>query len=57
MFHVYWPAATCLTLFVIILVIMVMLRWGPKLCKTRHTTLPDRPDWQHRMYEQPVSYA
>ncbi|EEB18865.1 hypothetical protein Phum_PHUM537370 [Pediculus humanus corporis] len=37
-FHVYWPALSILTLF-IVLVIIVLLRWGPKFCKTRNTTI------------------
>ncbi|XP_018567129.1 uncharacterized protein LOC108907809 [Anoplophora glabripennis] len=57
MFHVYWPATACLTLFLIVGVIMVMLRWGPRICRTRNVALPERTDWQHRVYEQTVTYA
>lgn len=57
MFHVYWPATACLTLVLIVGVIIVMLRWGPRLCRTRNVALPERTDWQHRVYEQTVTYA
>ncbi|XP_050517856.1 uncharacterized protein LOC126892374 [Diabrotica virgifera virgifera] len=57
MFHMYWPATCAITLFLIVGVIMVMLKWGPRLCKLRHTALPDRGTWQHATYEQPISYA
>jgi len=55
-FHVYWPALTILTLF-IVCVIIVLLRWGPKFCKTRNTALPDQYDWEDKTYEQKVSLA
>nr|XP_972201.2 PREDICTED: uncharacterized protein LOC660911 [Tribolium castaneum] len=57
MFHVYWPATACLTLFLIVGVIMVMLRYGPKLCKTRHVAFADDNEWQQKAFEQQVSYA
>ncbi|XP_023017479.1 uncharacterized protein [Leptinotarsa decemlineata] len=57
MFHIFWPAVACLTLFLIVGVIMVLLRWGPRICRTRHTTLPERVDWQHKMYEHPIQYS
>ncbi|XP_017780294.1 PREDICTED: uncharacterized protein LOC108565381 [Nicrophorus vespilloides] len=55
MFHVYWPATACLTLFLIVGVIMVMLRYGPRLCKLRHTALPTDADWEEKAFEQKVS--
>ncbi|XP_056631343.1 uncharacterized protein LOC130441610 [Diorhabda sublineata] len=59
MFHLYWPATCALTLFLIVGVIMVMLKWGPVICKTRHTALPDRKVYQYgvRAYEQEISIA
>ncbi|XP_071050857.1 uncharacterized protein [Onthophagus taurus] len=36
MLHVYWPVTACLTLVLIVGVIMTILKYGPKLCKTRH---------------------
>lgn len=56
MFHVYWPATAALTM-VVLGVILVMLRFGPRLCKTRHHTKPDEADWEDKTYEQRVSYA
>lgn len=56
-FHVYWPAMACVTLFVVG-VIMVLLRYGPRYCKVRHTALPDtNAEWSDQTYEQRVSYA
>lgn len=57
MFHVYWPATAALSLFLIVGVIIVMLKWGPKICNTRHTALPDRNNWRPVVFEQQVSYA
>lgn len=34
-----------------------MLRYGPKLCKLRHTAKPPEYDWEDKTYEQKVSYA
>lgn len=56
MFHVYWPATACLTMFVLG-IIFVMLRYGPQICKTRNEAKPNEEDWQDRAYEQKVSYA
>lgn len=55
-FHVYWPALSVLTLF-IVLVIIVLLRWGPKFCKTRNTALEDDYNWENKSYEQRISFA
>lgn len=60
MFHVYWPATACLTLFLIVGVIIAMLRCGPRLCGLRHTTFVDEEngEWDdERAYEQKVSYG
>jgi hypothetical protein len=57
MFHVYWPAVTALTMFVFLGVIVVILKFGPRLCRTRHTAKPTEFDWQDKTYEQKVSYA
>lgn len=57
MFHVYWPATAALTMFVLLAVIFVMLRYGPRLCKTRHVAHFDDNDWEDKTYEQKVSYA
>jgi hypothetical protein len=57
MFHVYWPAVTALTMIVFLGVIVIMLKYGPRLCKTRHTAKPNEFDWQDKTYEQKVSYA
>lgn len=57
MFHVYWPATACLTLVLICGVIYTMLRWGPRICKTRHVALPERSAWQTKAYSQDISIA
>lgn len=44
-------------MFLIVGVIIVMLRFGHRLCKLRHTALPDDNDWEDKAYEQKVSYA
>lgn len=55
-FHVFYPALAILVLF-IAMCIMIMLRYGPKLCKLRHTAKPPEYDWEDKTYEQKVSYA
>ncbi|XP_067003271.1 uncharacterized protein [Anabrus simplex] len=55
-FHVFWPACAALTMF-IVLIIVIILKYGPKLCKTRHTTKPSEEEWLDKTYEQKVSYA
>jgi hypothetical protein len=57
MFHVYWPAVAALTMIVFLGVIVIMLKYGPRLCRTRHTAKPNEFDWQDKTYEQKVSYA
>ncbi|XP_044758324.1 uncharacterized protein LOC123316345 [Coccinella septempunctata] len=56
MFHVYWAATALLTMF-IVGVIIVMLRWGPQLCKLRHTAIPDERDWGRKSYDHNISYS
>ncbi|XP_075161539.1 wurmchen 2 transmembrane micropeptide [Haematobia irritans] len=55
-FITLYPAVAALALF-IVGVIMIMLRFGPRLCGLRHHALPDREDWQGRAYEHEISYA
>jgi hypothetical protein len=38
-------------------VVVVMLKFGPRLCRARHTAKPTEFDWQDKTYEQKVSYA
>ena len=57
MFHVYWPAVAALTMIVFLGVIVVILKFGPRLCRTRHTAKPTDFDWQDKTYEQKISYA
>ena len=56
MYYIYWPLTAFLTLFLVVGVIMILLRFGPLICKTRHHALPDRNDWQHRAYAQPIGF-
>ncbi|XP_071445916.1 uncharacterized protein wrm2 [Hetaerina americana] len=56
MFHPYWPPLTALALFVIGSIILV-LKYGPKLCKARHEPRPSDDEWEDKTYEQKVSYA
>lgn len=55
-FHVYWPALSILTLFVV-LVIIVLLRWGPRFCRTRNEALSSQYNWEEKSYEQKISFA
>lgn len=54
--QVFWPPVACLVLFIAV-VIMLMLRFGSKICKLRHTAYERRTDWEDHAYEQRVSYA
>lgn len=57
MFHVYWPMTAFVTLILVVGAIMGLLKWGPKFCKLRHTTLPDNNKHEylrHRGYEQDI---
>ncbi|KAJ1525476.1 hypothetical protein ONE63_010286 [Megalurothrips usitatus] len=55
-FHVYYPALAVLVLFIAV-VIMLLLRFGSRWCKLRHTAKPPEYDWEDKTYEQKVSYA
>lgn len=44
MFHVYWPAAACLTLILIVGVIMFMLKYGERVCGRFATRPPPRKE-------------
>jgi len=56
-FHIFSPALAVLVLF-IACCIMILVRWGPKLCKVRHTARDeDDEPWRNETYEQRVSYA
>lgn len=55
-FIILYPAVAALALF-IVGVIIIMLRFGPRLCGLRHHALPDNHDWQERVYEHEISYA
>lgn len=54
--YILYPAVAALALFVIG-VIIVMLRWGPRLCGLRHHALPDNDDLREKTYEHEISYA
>lgn len=59
MFHVYWPACAFLTMFVVC-VMMAILKFGPRYCKTRHTTLPPRAtdeEWDSKTYSHDLSVS
>ncbi|XP_053675141.1 uncharacterized protein LOC128725427 [Anopheles nili] len=53
---IVYPAVAMLAMF-IVLVIMVILRFGAQLCQLRHHALPDEQDLQDQAYDQKVSYA
>ncbi|XP_048488362.1 uncharacterized protein LOC125491154 [Plutella xylostella] len=56
-FLIMYPAVAVLTLFVLI-VIILMLRFGSRWCKLRHTAFADQEYWtEEEAYEQKVSYA
>ncbi|XP_037908330.1 uncharacterized protein LOC119649966 [Hermetia illucens] len=55
-FIAMYPAVAALAMF-IVLIIMILLRWGPKICKVRHHALPDDHEWDEKTYSQPISYA
>ncbi|OXU22313.1 uncharacterized protein LOC103316869 [Nasonia vitripennis] len=54
--HVFWPASAVLTLFVVG-VIMILLKFGPRICKTRHEPLPTEQDWMGKSYEHELSVS
>lgn len=54
--HIFWPPLAALAIFVIV-VVMLMLRYGEKWCRLRHNTLEEKADWSDEAYEQRISYA
>lgn len=58
-YFVMWPGVAFLAMFVL-LVIMLILRFGSKWLKLRHVTYSEPPvekDWGGKSYDQPVSFA
>lgn len=55
-FIILYPAVAALALF-IVGVIIIMLRFGPKLCGLRHHALPYNEEWRERAYDHEISYA
>lgn len=56
-FMLIYPAVAMLAMCVLG-VIMVILKYGPKLCKVRHHALPDQREWEDdKAYDQTVSFA
>ena len=56
-FFLMYPAVAFLAMFVV-LVIMLMLKYGQKLMDSSRRTVPqDEDEFQGKGYEQPVSYA
>lgn len=52
-----YPAVAVLCMFVLV-VIILMLRFGARWCKLRHTAFADQEYWnEDDAYEQKVSYA
>lgn len=52
-----YPAVAFLAMFVV-LVIMLMLKYGQKLMDSSRRTVPeDEDEFQGKSYDQPVSYA
>lgn len=56
MFHAVWPATAFVTLFLVVGVIIILLRFGPRICKTRHHTFPDESEWVQKTYNQNVGF-
>lgn len=55
-FIMIYPAVAMLAMF-IVLVIMLILKFGDRWCGLRHSALPDEKDWEEKAFEQKVSYA
>lgn len=52
-----YPAIAVLAMFVLMVIILI-LRFGARWCKLRHTTFSDQEYWnEDEAYEQKVSYA
>ncbi|XP_031828170.1 wurmchen 2 transmembrane micropeptide [Nomia melanderi] len=54
--HIFWPATTCLTL-IVVCVIIVILKYGSRLCKLRHSTLPSDQEWEGKAYSRKLSVS
>ncbi|XP_033222883.1 uncharacterized protein LOC117176726 [Belonocnema kinseyi] len=54
--HVFWPASAVLTLFVVG-VIMILLKFGPRICKTRHVPFPSDEEWEEKAYSREMSVS
>ncbi|XP_012263416.1 uncharacterized protein LOC105690301 [Athalia rosae] len=54
--HIFWPASACLTLFVVG-VIMIILKYGPRLFQSRHTPLPTQQEWEEKSYSREISIS
>ncbi|XP_072747158.1 uncharacterized protein Wrm2 [Anoplolepis gracilipes] len=52
--HVFWPASACLTLLVVC-VIIVLLKYGARVCNLRHEPLPSEEEWQGKAYSRKLS--
>lgn len=55
-FIVLYPAVAALALF-IVGVIMIMLRFGPRLCGLRHHAIPNDEEYREGTYDHEISYA
>ncbi|XP_032527720.1 uncharacterized protein LOC116777993 [Danaus plexippus] len=55
-FLMIYPAVAILSLFVLMVIILI-LRFGARWCKLRHSTFADQECWHEEAYEQKVSYA
>jgi len=54
---VAFPGTAFVTMFVVG-VIIVLLRYGPRICGVRHHAVPDINEWEEgRAYDQRVSTA
>lgn len=55
-FILFFPAVAALALFIVGVIILI-LRFGPRLCGLRHHALPDNHEWDEKSYEHEISYA
>lgn len=55
-FIILYPAVAALALF-IVGVIIIMLRYGHRLCGLRHHALPENEEYRERAYDHEISYA
>lgn len=52
-----YPAVAVLSLFVLMVIILI-LRFGARWCKLRHTAFSEQENWyEEEAYEQKVSFA